>query len=423
MGGGSPTNTTQTTKTELPSYVNWHAPKALNLAGQLAATPFQPYTGQTVAPLNNLQQQVAQQAQQGTGWQPMIQGAQNALNQGIATTQQAANAPAAQAQAASAGAAPLISATNAGRAPLAQSAGDVQAGSFPGANLQSYMNPYTQQVLDNSLNAIDRTRQQQQVQNASAATAAGAFGGSRHGVVEALTNEAALRQSGDVASQLNQANFNQAQQAIMSDQNRALQAGMFNAGNDQQTNLANQAAQLNMGQFNAGLLNQANLANQQSRLSTNQFNAGNQQQTNLFNAQMLEAMRGRQMQGAGQIGDLGASLGQLGAFQGNLAGADMSRLLGIGNQLQDDQQFGLDRQYQEFLRSQQDPYDRLNAYVGAISGSPSAPTTTAQQPLYRNRTAGALGGAATGASAGSAFGPWGALIGGVVGAGAGYFGS
>lgn len=52
------------------------------------------------------------------------------------------------------------------------------------------MNPYRDQVIDASLNTLN-TANQQALNNVSAsATQAGAFGGSRHGVAEGLTNQA-----------------------------------------------------------------------------------------------------------------------------------------------------------------------------------------------------------------------------------------
>jgi hypothetical protein len=77
--------------------------------------------------------------------------------------------------------------------------------------------------------------------------------------------------------------------------------------------------------------------------------------------------------------------------------------------------------------------DRGMAYASPAAGTQGAnfglqnyQNLLAQQSLVggqRNPWASALGGAATGATAGAAFGPYGAIIGGVVGAGAGYFGS
>jgi hypothetical protein len=77
-------------------------------------------------------------------------------------------------------------------------------------------------------------------------------------------------------------------------------------------------------------------------------------------------------------------------------------------------------EYKRQVQMQQDPVmRRLEILKGAMSGAPMGQSTTA--PMYRNRAAGALGGAATGAGAASALGltgPWGwaaAGLGGLLG--------
>ena len=356
MGGSSPSNTTQTTKTELSPEMNWHTNRALDNVRMASEQPFVPYSGQTVAPLNEQQMQALgiAQSQIGNYW-PALNNASGALGAAGSALNQVRGATAPQAAGALA-----------------------TAGNVAGADLNPYLNPYTANVIDTSLGALDRTRQQQLAGNAAQATAAGAFGGSRSGVVDALTNEAALRESGSLAANLNSANFNQAQAALIGDLNRQTQNSQFNAGQTQQNN-----------QFNAG-----QSASQLDRL--------------------LSAANG--------LGSLGQQYGANAAIQQQLIGTDIDRILGIGNQLQDDTQFGLDRAYQEFLRQQEDPINKASAYAGAIGGVPRGQTTTGSQPITRNRTASALGGAAPDAAAGSVFGPWGTAIGGVLGGAYGYFG-
>ena len=61
---------------------------------------------------------------------------------------------------------------------------------------------FTNYVTDRTLADLERQRQMQQNQMGAQATRAGAFGGSRHGVAEALTNEAFARQSADAFGNL-----------------------------------------------------------------------------------------------------------------------------------------------------------------------------------------------------------------------------
>jgi hypothetical protein len=81
---------------------------------------------------------------------------------------------------------------------------------FGAADIQQFMNPYEEQVVQNTLADIERSRQMQALRDAQQATAARAFGGSRQGVQSALTNEAALRESARTAGQLRQAGYTQA---------------------------------------------------------------------------------------------------------------------------------------------------------------------------------------------------------------------
>lgn len=81
---------------------------------------------------------------------------------------------------------------------------------FGAADIQQFYNPYEQQVVQGALSDIERARQMQALQDATRATQAKAFGGSRYGVQSALTNEAALREAARTAGQLRQAGYTQA---------------------------------------------------------------------------------------------------------------------------------------------------------------------------------------------------------------------
>ena len=83
---------------------------------------------------------------------------------------------------------------------------------FTGESIQQFMNPYENQVVQRSLADVGSALQTQQLQNRQAATAAKAFGGSRQGVAESLTNAAALKQAADTAAQLRSQGYGQAAQ-------------------------------------------------------------------------------------------------------------------------------------------------------------------------------------------------------------------
>jgi hypothetical protein len=79
-----------------------------------------------------------------------------------------------------------------------------------GPNIEQFMNPFQQQVTDNTLSSLERMRRMQGRQIGAQAQAAGAYGGSRHGVADALTNEAFARQGAETMGNLNMAGFNTA---------------------------------------------------------------------------------------------------------------------------------------------------------------------------------------------------------------------
>ncbi len=79
-----------------------------------------------------------------------------------------------------------------------------------GPNIGAFMNPFTQQVTNTTLQGLDRSRQMATNDIGAQASMAGAFGGSRHGVADSLTNEAYGRQAADTLGNLNMQGFNTA---------------------------------------------------------------------------------------------------------------------------------------------------------------------------------------------------------------------
>lgn len=84
-----------------------------------------------------------------------------------------------------------------------------------GARTAMNMNPFQSQVTDRTMQDIERQRQMQMNNMGAQASAAGAFGGSRHGVAEAETNRAFADQFADTAANMNMQNFNNAQNMTM----------------------------------------------------------------------------------------------------------------------------------------------------------------------------------------------------------------
>lgn len=102
-----------------------------------------------------------------------------------------------------------------------QAAGAYNA-ALQGPNIGQFMNPFTQNVTNRAIADIGTAQQMAQNQLGAQATAARAFGGSRHGVAEGLTNQGFIKQIGDTTANLNMQGFNtalgaaQQQQGMMS---------------------------------------------------------------------------------------------------------------------------------------------------------------------------------------------------------------
>lgn len=101
---------------------------------------------------------------------------------------------------------------------------------FTAQSIQQFQNPYETDVINAALGDIERSRQMQSMSNAAQATAAKAFGGSRYGVQAALTDEAALRNAGNLAATMRQQGYQTAAQLAQQARGMNLQ-GYQNAMN------------------------------------------------------------------------------------------------------------------------------------------------------------------------------------------------
>ncbi|MES1955799.1 hypothetical protein [Salinisphaera hydrothermalis] len=134
--GGQSKTQTSTQKTELPSWLNDASKSAISLASDLSNRQYDPAAAQNAYGINDAQRSAIQRAQSlGTTYQPYLHQAADALGN---TNQD-----------------------------------------LTGADISSYMNPYTQNVTDVAANnMVNQFAQQQNARNENAAQA-GAFGGLR----------------------------------------------------------------------------------------------------------------------------------------------------------------------------------------------------------------------------------------------------
>lgn len=239
--------------------------------------------------------------------------------------------------------------TSFGYKPMNVAAQDAAAG------MAQYQNPYTQGVIDTSMADIERQRMMQGQQIGAQALAAKAFGGSRHGVAEALTNEAFARQGAQMASGLRQQGFQ-----------TALGAAQQDVANRMQAALANQSAQAAAQQFGQSSRLAAEQANQQARLQAsiaNQQAAAQQAQTQLSAASQL-----------GNLANLGFGFGQQITEQQMRQGAQQQAM----------QQALIDAAKSQYAGFTGAPQASLGLPIQALTGMPSMGSTTSQQPGLLN---------------------------------------
>jgi len=177
-------------------------------------------------------------------------------------------------------------------------------GQGPGT-IGSYMNPYSDMVRKNALADLESSRQTAIQQMGERATQAKAFGGSRQGVAESLTNLGFAKQAANLGTTLNEQAFNQAMAAQQADIGRRSAADIAN----QQAGL--QGAQLRLG----GASQLGNLAAQQQalRLGGAQAVMGAGGARQALDQQQMDAIRNIGLQRLGVVqSSLGAQPANLG---------------------------------------------------------------------------------------------------------------
>ena len=286
---------------------------------------------------------------------------------------------------------------------------DITAGQFSQTDLTPYQNQFQQGVIDTALGDIERARQMQQNENAAAAVSAGAFGGSRQGLVEAETNRAALQQSADTAARLRQQGFESAAQRAESDIGRRMQADQMNTQFGLQGDLANQQAQLAADttsaanelarlRSNQGMRGQMEQAQTQANLAADTTSAGNNLRAQMANQQARQF--GQQLGLQSQMGNRDAALNAaLANQQAGLAGSQQrlgaaQQLAGLGQGLrgmqfadagqltdvgQQQRQFGqqmLDDRRARFYEQQEYPFRMFDVLRGAAGILPNPLTSS-----------------------------------------------
>jgi hypothetical protein len=163
-GGGSPSQQTVTNQTVLPQWVQDAATQNIAQANAVASTPYQAYTGQTVAPLT-ADQQAASDYARGT-----LGDATNTIN---------------------------------------AAGNSITAANLP-STAQSLLNPYLGAVEQPALAAIAQQGAIDQNDLASKAAGAGAFGGTRFGIESAIQASQTAQKAGQTSAQIRSQGWDQA---------------------------------------------------------------------------------------------------------------------------------------------------------------------------------------------------------------------
>ena len=363
--------------------------------------------GYEVAGLTPLQQQAAQMAQMGIGmYSPYLQEAvklgqkgaegvetfgfgglgegMGATREGQAMLAQAAaranlnrNVPFGYQQRA---ANYLTGASDMGRDVLNTGRDDIQTalGEYsPASRVQAFMNPYEDEVVQQTLQDIRREGDIREQGLQAQAAAAGAFGGSGQAVAEQELARNVLDQQAKAASQLRQAGFGQASQ-------QAQQA--FEAARQRQMAGAQLGGQLGMQA--AGL--EQNVGQQMGQLG---LGYGGLEQQNIAQMMGMAGQSGQFGQQLGQLAGLGGQLGQtlsgmgteqagLGQLVQNLYGQDIKTLEAFGARDQALQQAIADAQRMSNMQLYQAPYQQygfLSDIYKGIPGSQQAVTVSQGQ--------------------------------------------
>jgi hypothetical protein len=367
---------------------NWAGPYVTNMLGQgqaLANMPYQAYTGPLTAGASDLQNKAFTTAGSMSTPTAMTNAATNMGNIGQAasdlsytptTYTNQFNAPAAGT---------ATNFTNQYSSPTGYSP---TTSAFDSTQLESYMNPYLDKILNPQLEEARRQSQITQQQNAGKMTAAGAFGGGRQAILDAETQRnLATTQAGITGQGYNTA-FTNAQQQFNADQNRKMQEAQF--GSTQGMNAAQLQAQYGLSAQQANEMarqfgSQQAMTAAQSAAQYGQSAQQAQEAANQFGANY--GLQGLQtgLQAATAQGNLGAQTGQLGLQQ-------LAQQMAAGQTQRDIESQGIAADMAQFEEARNNPFKMIQFQQSLLQGLP----TSAQ--AYNTTGSNALSGFAQGAT-------------------------
>jgi len=310
-GGGGPTHTTSdVTQSNLPEYARPYYQDLMARAGYESAVPYTPYAGSRLAMFS-----------------PQEQTAMDRISAlGVSGTGPELDAQAMIAGQVGAGNPYVDSMLNATR--YAQSVPLSYGGRMNYGQLQPYMSPYQQAVVD--VEKREATRQSDMMGRDVGLQAAGAggLGGYREALMQSERERNLGQQLGDIQTRGSQSAYEAARQAYEADR----------------------AARFASEQYNAALMQRGAELGQSAY---GQVMSGDQQR----------------LAAAGMMGDVAAQRQMMELER-------LNTMMGVGAQQRDLYQRSLDVGYQDFLRQQAFPREQLQFYSGLLQGVPVTPGTT-----------------------------------------------
>jgi hypothetical protein len=311
MGGGSPSTTVQSN--EIPEWAKPYFERTLGRAETESLKPYEAYTGQRIAKAGDVAD--INQSRDIT---------RGVVGQGIAGL----------------GAAQDYSGYALNRSKELGQYDPTKASEFQfdptrqfsGQEAKNYMSPYMQNVVDQQSQSAITNFNRQNAARANQGVQAGAFGGSRQGVVQGMAEEGLMSQLDQIQAKGLQDAYGQAQGAFQAD--RTAQTG------DQAARAAEAAR------------------TQQMTEAGNQFAAGQG-----ISALGAGANAAQNMTAYGQMGR-----------DTNIQDAQLLEAIGKGQQ--GETQAGLDTAYQDFLTKQGYTQQQINNMSNIMQGLPIAPAGT-----------------------------------------------
>ena len=374
---------TQTAESPLPEYIRDASARAIEAAKAVAAEPYIAYGGPRVAGLNAEQQRAIQQqygmagegvagADIGIGTLGTSRGlgdtATGYIAGGAGTAAGALGTlgtsfdAADQARAMAAAGFGSTAGTQ-GMAGGAYGLAGLGAQGVTGADIQGFMNPYTQQVTDVAARKFLEHGQTERQQLASQAAMAGGFGGSRAAVLQGMQMAKEQEGIGDLYTKGLSTAYESALAAAQEGRKRQI------TGAQAQTQAGQLANQATLAQLQAA--GQTTQAGQLARGAT-----GEMRQLGALQNQLA----GQQLKAAAERRGLG--MDQLKAAEGRqrIGATDVAGQLGVAGLQQAIDQKSMDTAYADFLREQQYPKDQLSWLTGIIQGTPMASGAYGSRP-------------------------------------------